>query len=192
MISSLQEVCPTSTQCFHCRRCSSHDDTGKETNSSSSSSSSVQDHRHIYCIWLWNCNCELLSFHVVVGFDVDFLSFHSFSNFSSNCLTEYYPISWPTLLVLLPSLVLVFVFLLLRNTNRKSACRFCCFWKKLQQKLNMQISLLLENVTETQVCRSYYFWKMQQKLSMQILLLVVENATEFLSMHIFVASGNGN
>jgi hypothetical protein len=33
---------------------------------------------------------------------------------------------------------------------------------------------------------------MQQKLSMQILVLVVENATEFLSMHIFIASGNGD
>lgn len=47
-------------------------------------------------------------------------------------------------------------------------------------------------MTETQACRSYYFWKMQQKLSMQILVLVVENATEFLSMHIFIASGNGD
>jgi hypothetical protein len=56
----------------------------------------------------------------------------------------------------------------------------------------MQILLLLENVTETQLCGSYYFWKMQQKLSMQILLLVMENATEFLSMHIFIASGNGD
>jgi hypothetical protein len=33
---------------------------------------------------------------------------------------------------------------------------------------------------------------MQQKLSMQVLLFVVENATEFLNMHFFIASGNGD
>jgi hypothetical protein len=99
---------------------------------------------------------------VVVGFDVDFLSFHSSSNSSSNCLLEYYPISWPTLLVLLPSLVLVLVFLL----------------EKYEQKVSMQILLLLEKVaTETQYVDLATSGKCYRNSSMQDLLLL-KNATE--------------
>ncbi len=190
MIWSLQEVCPTSTQCFHCRRCSSHDDTGKETNSSSSSSS-AQDHHHIYCMWLWSGNCELPSLCAVVGFDVDFLSFHSSSNSSSNFLLEYYPISWPTVLVPLPSLVLVLVFCFWEmqtesqhadfvasgnSWSRNSLCRSCYFWK-MWQKLNYADLTTSGKCNRNLVCRScYLWWKMQQNSSVCIFLLCLEMA----------------
>jgi hypothetical protein len=100
---------------------------------------------------------------VVVGFDVDFLSFHSSSDSSSNCFLEYYPISWPTLLVRLPSLVRFFVFF---------------SSEKYKQKVSMQVLLLLEKVaTETQYVDLATSGICDRNSSMQILLLL-ENATE--------------